>query len=70
MAPVIRVTSTTNAQVDTEVSSDVKIAGGSVKTDTTVSMDINGNIGAGLKISKDAILEVRGNIVTVVQTVI
>lgn len=58
MAPVIRVTSSVNAQVDARASSDVKIMGGSMRTDTTVGMDVNGNVGVGLRIPKGASLNI------------
>ncbi|MBI4162809.1 MAG: DUF4382 domain-containing protein [Candidatus Aenigmarchaeota archaeon] len=66
MAPVIKITSATDAQVDAESNSDVKIAGGSVKTDTTVGMDVKGNVGAGLRIPSSAMLQIIGNIAVIV----
>ncbi|MBI4145057.1 DUF4382 domain-containing protein [Candidatus Woesearchaeota archaeon] len=60
MAPVVKLETRTDA--DVEVSSDkrVEVSGGRVKTDIKVGMDVAGNVGVGLSIAKDAPLSVEG----------
>ena len=62
-APVIKLETRTNAEVDTTYQADVKVSGGTSQS-IKQSMDLDGNIGEGLKIGKDAKLSLNGNKIT------
>ena len=53
LAPVIQVETRENAEVDVKSNNKVEISSGNIKTKVKVGMDIDGNVGLGLKISKD-----------------
>jgi hypothetical protein len=59
LAPVIQVETREHAQVDASDESDVLVSG-AVKSSTKVGMDVNGNVGVGLKIADDENLEIEG----------
>ncbi len=54
LAPVVHLQTTEGASVDASDATDVKVSGGSVKTDVEVGMDENGTVGAGVSIPADA----------------
>ncbi|MBI4895862.1 MAG: DUF4382 domain-containing protein [Candidatus Aenigmarchaeota archaeon] len=58
MAPVVQLDTRENATIDVSSSTNVKISGGKSSV-IKVGMDIKGNVGVGLKIPADAILDVR-----------
>ncbi len=58
MAPVVQLDTRENATVNVASSSNVKISGGKSSL-IKVGTDINGNVGVGLRIPVDAILDVR-----------
>ncbi len=59
-APVVKLETREKADVDVSSKANVKINGGTIKTDLKVGMDIDGNIGVGLNISKDTKLSIGG----------
>ncbi|MBI2542239.1 DUF4382 domain-containing protein [Candidatus Woesearchaeota archaeon] len=60
MAPVIKLETKENADVEIKADNTVDIKGGIVKTSVNVGMDENGNVGIGRKISKDAEVSIDG----------
>lgn len=60
LAPVVRLETRTDADVEVRADKRVEVSGGNVKTDIKVGMDLEGNVGLGLKIAKDAPLSVEG----------
>jgi len=58
MAPVIKVETRTDAQVQVKEDQTMEITGGSVKTNVKLGMDIKGNVGIGLKIPADAVISI------------
>ncbi len=54
LAPVVRVETRSNAEVNVDAESNVNIQGGDVVTDVTVGMDENGNVGVNLRIPANA----------------
>lgn len=58
VAPVTVVETRDNASVNVQSSDRVIISGGSVRTSQTVGMDISGNIGVGIRIPVDAVIDV------------
>ena len=48
-----------NEDRDTDSKANVRIKDGNVDEDTEVSMDIDGNVGKGLKVREDSRLSVR-----------
>lgn len=59
-APVVKLETREKADVDVSSKANVKINGGTIKTNIKVGMDIDGNIGVGLNISKDTKLSIEG----------
>jgi len=65
MAPVIRLQTVENASVDASDENDVEVAGGRVKTDVKVGMDINGNVAAGSGIPVNAAVSIVNGVLVV-----
>lgn len=61
LAPVVKLETRSNAQVTANANNEVTINGGTTTTTATVGMDIEGNVGAGLSISTDAVLTIGGS---------
>jgi hypothetical protein len=53
LAPVVKLETREDAEVDTSVKSKVSVRGGKVKTDIKVGMDENGNVGIDLRIRQE-----------------
>jgi hypothetical protein len=64
MAPVIQIETRQDANVNIN-GENVVVAGGTVKTNAKLGMDINGNVGAGLKIATDAAVDIEGGVLKV-----
>lgn len=62
MAPVAKVETKSNSNIQILSDNSVIVKGGETTSKTTVGMDINGNIGVGLKIPADVKLEVNTKI--------
>ena len=60
-APVIKIETRNNADVRMKSNSEAEVSGGQVMTATQVGMDINGNVGVGLKIIPDTILSITSS---------
>ena len=58
VAPVVEYQTKSDATVNAQSSSDVKISGGQTTTDVKVGMDINGNVGVGLGILSNTNLSI------------
>ena len=54
LAPVIQLETREDADVQIKSNNRVEISGGRIKTNAKIGMDINGNIGVGLKVSSTA----------------
>ena len=54
LAPVIQLETREDADVQIKSNNRVEISGGRIKTNAKIGMDINGNIGIGLKVSSTA----------------
>ena len=54
LAPVVKLETREDAEVEVKADKKVVIKGGKVKANLTVGMDVDGNVGVGLKIAKDA----------------
>ncbi|HQT45161.1 MAG TPA: DUF4382 domain-containing protein, partial [Candidatus Micrarchaeota archaeon] len=66
MAPVIQVETRDNAQAEVAGDGKVTINGGRVRSSSRVGMDINGNVGEGLKIDSNLNLTIgTGGIITI-----
>jgi hypothetical protein len=64
LAPVVKV----ETREDAEVQSDgerMSIVRGNVRTDATVGMDLNGNVGVNVRVPADAAIEIDGDIVKI-----
>ncbi len=61
MAPVIKIETRSDANVNVASQNDVTVEGGSVDTNAQVGMDISGNVGAGVRIPADAVLDINAN---------
>ncbi len=59
-APVVKLETREKADVDASSKANVKITGGTIKANIKVGMDIDGNTGVGLNISKDTKLSIGG----------
>lgn len=59
MAPVAKVETRENATVNAASTTNIIINGGKIDSSAKVGMDIKGNVGIGLGIPRDAILDVR-----------
>lgn len=59
MAPVAKVETKSNAEVQIKGDNSVIVSKGKTTSKTTVGMDVNGNVGVGLKIPTDANLEIN-----------
>ena len=57
MAPVIQLETREDADVQVESNNRVEIKGGKIKTNSRIGMDVNGNVGVGLKVSSSAKLD-------------
>ncbi len=64
MAPVIDLETRSKAEVNLASENDVKVYGGKVTTDVQIGMDINGNVGIGLKIPTNVVLSINGGIIS------
>jgi len=64
MAPVIQLETREYASVKIKSSNKVEINGGRIKTNSKIGMDIDGNVGEGLKIREDSRLSVKGEKIT------
>ena len=51
LAPVVQLETRFNADVEVKSDSDVRVGGGTIKTNVKVGMDTAGNVGVGLKIA-------------------
>lgn len=58
LAPVVKVETRSNAQVDISSNARVQILGGVVKTNNQQGMDVDGNVGVNVKIPASANLDV------------
>ncbi len=59
LTPVVRLETRSNVNVNDQNETDVDEQGGEINTNTTVGMDVNGNVGEGLQIPANAMLEVQ-----------
>ena len=59
LAPVVKLETRERADVDVKSDSDVRISGGTLKTNIKVGMDTAGNVGMGLKIGLDHDLRIE-----------
>lgn len=66
LAPVVDVETRENANVTQKSNARVEVNGGSVVSHEKVGMDINGNVGVGLKINSGAALDLNNNGVIVI----
>ncbi|MBI4018324.1 MAG: DUF4382 domain-containing protein [Candidatus Aenigmarchaeota archaeon] len=57
-APTVQLTTRHNADIDVRNTNNVQIRSGTVATDTKVGMDINGNVGVGVKIDSGATINI------------
>ncbi len=62
MAPVAKVETKSNATAQIKSDNSVTVSGGETTSKTTVGMDVNGNVGVGLKIPADVKLEVNSGV--------
>ncbi len=60
MAPVVQFEARLNADVEVDANNRVRVEGGEVKTNIKVGMDVDGNMGIGLKIAGDKELMIEG----------
>ena len=58
LAPVVKIETKERANVEITSDNKVKVSGGVIRTDAKVGMDVQGNIGVGLGISKKANLSI------------
>ncbi|MBS3168369.1 DUF4382 domain-containing protein [Candidatus Woesearchaeota archaeon] len=63
LAPVIDLETRSQAQVNVKNEEDIEISGGEIITDVKIGMDINGNVGVGLKIPANAVISVSGGVI-------
>lgn len=61
LAPVIRVETRADADVQVDANRQVKVGGGRVTTESEAGMNADGDVDAGLRISPDAVLHVVAN---------
>ncbi|MSP78797.1 MAG: DUF4382 domain-containing protein [Dehalococcoidia bacterium] len=61
LAPIVKVEARSSADAQVQSDGFVKISGGSTTADTTVGMDVEGNVDAGLRISPDAVLSISAS---------
>lgn len=54
LAPVVQLETRENAEVEVKADQKVEVKGGKVKTNVKVGMDIEGKVGVGLGLAKDA----------------
>ncbi len=66
MAPVIRVESRINSNVQITSSNIVEITGGSVVDNVTIGMDINGTVAPGLRIPPSASISTNGSTIVII----
>ncbi len=66
VAPVVNVKTRSDVEVDMSNEDDVTVTGGRLVADTTIGMDIRGNVGIGLRIPSNINLTVSGNIISTV----
>ena len=59
LAPVVQLETKENVEVEVSADSKVEIKGGNTKTNVKVGMDVEGNVGVGLKIAKDQNLQIE-----------
>ncbi|MDO8508054.1 MAG: DUF4382 domain-containing protein [Nanoarchaeota archaeon] len=57
-APVIKVETRENANVENKGSGKVEISGGEIKSDTKVAMNAEGKVGVGFEIAQDAEIDI------------
>ena len=65
LAPVVQVETREDAEATVESNSRVRISGGTVRTNARVGMDINGNVGVGVRIPANANLSIVGGAVVI-----
>ncbi len=63
-APVIKIETRNDAEVQMKGNNEARVSGGQILTNTQVGMDINGNVGVGLRITPDAILSISASGIT------
>lgn len=68
MAPVIEVETRSNAEVDVSNEEDIAVSGGQLTTSVTIGMDIDGNVGVGLRIAADAVLSLTGGVLGILDS--
>lgn len=61
MAPVVKLETRENADVEIQSNNKVQVKGGNVKSSIKVGMDENGNVGVGRKIDSDTDVSIEGN---------
>jgi len=61
MAPVVKFETRDNANVDVKSSDNVKIEGGKIRTTASVGMDLQGNVGVGIKVPIDVDISIGAN---------
>jgi hypothetical protein len=65
LAPVVQVETRDDVTVDASNEDKVLVAGGTVRTNARVGMDIKGNVGVDVRIPANAKLDIGGNSITV-----
>ncbi|TAL51918.1 MAG: DUF4382 domain-containing protein [Nanoarchaeota archaeon] len=65
VAPVAKVETRYNSNVDVDSSGYLSITGGTVQSSSTIGMDINGNVGVGLGIASDANISINGGVISI-----
>lgn len=62
-APVVKFETRTNATVNAEANNLFTVSGGTVNTDTTMGMDVNGEVKNNFKIDAGSTLEINGGVI-------
>ena len=65
LAPVVRIQTRDNANVEVKSESNVQVSGGNIRTDNEVGMDEKGDVGAGSRISTNAAVSIQNGIIVV-----
>jgi hypothetical protein len=62
LAPVVKVETKQDTEVAVE-NGKIRVIGGTVRTSTTVGMDLNGNVGVDVSVPADAAVEIEGGMI-------
>lgn len=65
MAPVVQVTTRTDAQVDASSRSNVEISGGNIVTDVKLGMGTDGNMAVGIQIPAAANINIGSGVISI-----